>query len=97
MTDKDLIGCWKKDAKFRQVGQEGLFWPHYAVGKDMLVPVRLKSESVGIEWLEDYCKRNKHPVGWDGTDGKYHEEDAITIENLLTAAKKKAKEVERDG
>ena len=54
-------------------------------------PVRLASESVDLKWLKDWCKNNKHPVEWDGSDGKHYETETVQINDLVKWAEKEAK------
>ena len=59
----------------------------WLVKESDIVSVRLKSESVSIEWLEKYCE--KHKITELCIDkGVY---DVVVMDNLLAEAKKKVK------
>ena len=56
------------------------------LNRSELVPVRLKSESVDLKWLEDYCKMHSY---YD--DNPWHDEDVVSVSSLLCAVRAKAK------
>jgi len=53
MSEK-VLGFYKKDAAF--CPSEERKFQTYIIGINKLVPVRLKSESVELKWLEKYCR-----------------------------------------
>ena len=54
---------------------------------DGLVPVRLKSESVDLKWLIDYCEKQ---LVWDGWD--FVKAINIDVDDLLCAVRAKAED-----
>lgn len=52
MSEK-VLGFKNSDSYLAKLGEEGLAWEHYRVGKDKLVPV------VSLEWLKNYCKTHQ--------------------------------------
>ena len=53
--------------------------------REMTVPVRLKSESVGLKWLERYCADTRAKVWKDGTKA------FIDVDALLSAVQAEVK------
>ena len=54
MTGK-VIGCYEKDAELHNTSSDSNI-KSLLINKSKLVPVRLRKESVGLKWLEKYCR-----------------------------------------
>ena len=81
---KNVLGFFEKDAdKERLVGGEY----RYDILEKELVPVRLKSESVSLKWLEEIIERRKRmELPW--LDGS--QEWVVDVKVLLCAVRKEA-------
>ena len=82
MTEKEVTAFYDKDIKWIDGGT-------IRVGGVNPVLVRLKSESVGLKWLEKYCADTRTKVWKDGTKA------FIDVDDLLSAVRAKAKEVKK--
>jgi len=87
MVEK-VLGFYKKDAT--KSGNRFGYW--YEVYEKNLVSVRLASESVSVEWLEKYCKKNgKNVVSNFGVYVCIPKEDLL--EAVRLQAEKEAKKI----
>ena len=91
MSEK-VLGFYEKDAELFATDNLAGIWKVYK-----LVPVRLKSESVGLKWLEGECKRisperdlNKFFTNRDVYHVEYGKVEAIR--ELLCAVRAKAED-----
>ncbi len=84
---RKVLGFRKEDASERVIGEEGLAWKHYAIGKDKLVPV------VELARLEKWCKVKEFKV-FNSANKENKLEEAVKTKDLLKAARGWAKKEE---